>query len=107
MGGVDGGHHPEPGSGRFVASVLIVLVLVALALAHRGYDPANPRPALTAPVSLGDTPDFRAIPDPDTRKQRFFDLLVKIGFKEIEVGFPSASQTDFDFVRDLIEQNRI
>jgi 2-isopropylmalate synthase len=37
------------------------------------------------------------------RKRRMFDLLVKLGFKEIEVGFPAASQTDFDFVRDLIE----
>ena len=34
-------------------------------------------------------------------------LLVAIGFKEIEVGFPSASQTDFDFVRSLIEEERI
>lgn len=41
------------------------------------------------------------------RKQRMFDTLVKMGFKEIEVGFPSASQTDFDFVRELIEGNRI
>lgn len=41
------------------------------------------------------------------QKQRLFDLLVKLGFKEIEVGFPSASQPDFDFVRQLIEQNRI
>ncbi|ARP93015.1 2-isopropylmalate synthase [Bordetella genomosp. 13] len=41
------------------------------------------------------------------RKLRFFDQLVKIGFKEIEVGFPSASQTDFDFVRKLIEERRI
>jgi len=37
------------------------------------------------------------------RKRRIFDLLVKLGFKEIEVGFPAASQTDFDFVRELIE----
>ncbi|TCO80620.1 2-isopropylmalate synthase [Plasticicumulans lactativorans] len=37
------------------------------------------------------------------RKRRFFDLLVRMGFKEIEVAFPSASQTDFDFVRSLIE----
>jgi 2-isopropylmalate synthase len=42
-----------------------------------------------------------------TRKRRMFDLLVKTGFKEIEVGFPAASQTDFDFVRELIEQNLI
>src|SRR6266404_6071358 len=37
------------------------------------------------------------------RKRRMFDLLVKLGFKEIEVGFPAASQTDFDFVRELLE----
>lgn len=41
------------------------------------------------------------------RKVRFFEQLIKIGFKEIEVGFPSASQTDFDFVRKLIEEKRI
>ncbi|HHU94097.1 MAG TPA: 2-isopropylmalate synthase [Alcaligenaceae bacterium] len=40
-------------------------------------------------------------------KLRFFDQLIKIGFKEIEVGFPSASQTDFDFVRKLIDEKRI
>ncbi|WP_431287301.1 2-isopropylmalate synthase [Roseateles chitinivorans] len=44
--------------------------------------------------------------DPE-RKLRMFQMLVKIGFKEIEVGFPSASQTDFDFVRLLIEQGHI
>ncbi|MCU1358924.1 MAG: 2-isopropylmalate synthase [Ilumatobacteraceae bacterium] len=41
------------------------------------------------------------------RKRRMFDALVKMGFKEIEVGFPSASQPDFDFVRQLIEQDLI
>ena len=41
------------------------------------------------------------------KKLRMFDLLIKIGLKEIEVGFPSASQTDFDFVRTLIEEKRI
>lgn len=41
------------------------------------------------------------------RKRRFFDLLLKTGFKEIEVGFPSASQTDYDFVRSLIEGDLI
>jgi 2-isopropylmalate synthase len=41
------------------------------------------------------------------KKQRFFDLLLKIGLKEIEVGFPSASQIEFDFVRHLIEQNKV
>ena len=41
------------------------------------------------------------------RKLRMFELLVSMGYKEIEVGFPSASQTDFDFVRMLIEKNLI
>jgi 2-isopropylmalate synthase len=41
------------------------------------------------------------------RKLRMFETLVRIGFKEIEVGFPSASQTDFDFVRQLIEQDLV
>ena len=41
------------------------------------------------------------------RKRRFFDLLLELGFKEIEVGFPSASTTDFDFVRTLVEEDLI
>jgi 2-isopropylmalate synthase len=41
------------------------------------------------------------------RKRRLFDLLLKVGFKEIEVGFPAASQTDYDFVREIIEQDLI
>src|ERR1700685_3357625 len=41
------------------------------------------------------------------RKRRMFDMLVKIGFKEIEVGFPAASQTDFDFVREIIERKLV
>jgi 2-isopropylmalate synthase len=41
------------------------------------------------------------------RKRRMFDLLVRMGYKEIEVGFPSASQTDFDFVRQLIDEDLI
>ena len=41
------------------------------------------------------------------QKSRMFELLVKLGFKEIEVGFPSASKPDFDFVRKLIEEDKI
>ena len=41
------------------------------------------------------------------RKSEIFDLLVRMGYKEIEVGFPAASQTDYDFVRYLIEEDRI
>ena len=50
--------------------------------------------ALAQPMSVGE-------------KLEFFDLLVRIGFKEIEVGFPSASQTEFEFCRRLIEERRI
>jgi 2-isopropylmalate synthase len=51
----------------------------------------------------------QALIDPMTpaRKLTMFDLLVGMGYKEIEVGFPSASQTDFDFVRKLVEEDRI
>jgi len=41
------------------------------------------------------------------KKNRFFDLLLKIGLKEIEVGFPSAGATDFDFIRALVDEGRI
>ncbi|WP_114907166.1 2-isopropylmalate synthase [Ornithinimicrobium murale] len=51
----------------------------------------------------------QALIDPMTpdRKRRMFELLVEMGYKEIEVGFPAASQTDFDFVRMLIEEDLI
>ena len=51
----------------------------------------------------------QALIDPMTpaRKRRMFDLLVAMGYKEIEVGFPAASQTDFDFVREIIEQDHV
>ncbi|GAA5229614.1 2-isopropylmalate synthase [Arthrobacter cryoconiti] len=51
----------------------------------------------------------QALIDPmsPARKMKMFQLLVKMGYKEIEVGFPSASQTDFDFVRQLIEAGHI
>ncbi len=51
----------------------------------------------------------QALVDPmdSAKKQRFFDLLVAIGIKEIEVGFPSASSTDFNYVRSLVEGDKI
>jgi 2-isopropylmalate synthase len=51
----------------------------------------------------------QALIDPmsPARKRRMFELLVRMGYKEIEVGFPSASQTDFDFVRQLIEEDLV
>ncbi len=58
-------------------------------------------------VDLRDGNQSLIDPMDQERKQRFFDMLLSVGFKQIEVGFPSASQTDFDFVRSLIEQNKI
>ena len=64
-------------------------------------------PPLWCSVDLRDGNQALIDPMDQERKQRFFDMLVKIGFKQIEVGFPSASQTDFDFVRALIEQDKV
>mgnify|MGYP003585820125 CR=1 FL=1 len=57
---------------------------------------------LWVPVDLRDGNQALAEPMDPERKRRFFELLISMGYKEIEVGFPSASQTDFDFVRDLV-----
>lgn len=59
------------------------------------------RAPLWVPVDLRDGNQALAEPMDPARKRRFFDLLVSMGFKEIEVGYPSASRADFDFVRDL------
>ncbi|WP_433498704.1 2-isopropylmalate synthase [Sphaerimonospora sp. CA-214678] len=59
------------------------------------------RAPLWVPVDLRDGNQALAEPMDTARKRHMFDLLVAMGFKEIEVGYPSASQTDFDFVRHL------
>ncbi|MDL4820115.1 2-isopropylmalate synthase [Actinomadura opuntiae] len=59
------------------------------------------RAPLWVPVDLRDGNQALAEPMDPARKRRMFDLFVTMGFKEIEVGYPSASQTDFDFVRHL------
>ena len=58
-------------------------------------------------VDLRDGNQALRIPMTLKEKLEMFDLLVKIGFKEIEIGFPSAAQVEFDFARKLIEENRI
>jgi len=58
-------------------------------------------------VDLRDGNQSLIEPMDSERKNRMFDLLVRLGFKEIEIGFPAASQTDFDFCRELIEKGRI
>jgi len=59
---------------------------------------------LWVPVDLRDGNQALAEPMDPARKRRFFDLMVAMGYKEIEVGYPSASQTDFDFVHLIAEQ---
>jgi 2-isopropylmalate synthase len=58
-------------------------------------------------VDLRDGNQALIEPMSPSQKMTMFELLVDVGFKEIEVGFPAASQTDFDFVRQLIEEDRI
>ena len=75
-------------------------------------DRSWPNAVITAPptwcsVDLRDGNQALIEPMDAARKRRMFDLLIRIGFKEIEVGFPAASQTDFDFVRELIEKRLI
>jgi 2-isopropylmalate synthase len=60
------------------------------------------RAPLWCAVDLRDGNQALIDPMSPARKRRMFELLVRMGFKEIEVGFPSASQTDFDFVREII-----
>lgn len=66
-----------------------------------------PRAPRWLSTDLRDGNQALAEPMDSARKLQFWDLLLGCGFKEIEVAFPSASQTDFNFVRQLIEENRI
>ncbi|HSY86419.1 MAG TPA: 2-isopropylmalate synthase [Verrucomicrobiae bacterium] len=85
---------------------------------YRPFEPINlpdrrwPGNVITTPpiwcsVDLRDGNQALVEPMGPERKRRFFDTLVRMGFKEIEVGFPAASQTDFDFVRSLIDEGLI
>jgi 2-isopropylmalate synthase len=65
------------------------------------------KPPVWCSVDLRDGNQALIEPMNGERKLRMFEQLVRIGFKEIEAGFPSASQTDFDFVRKLIDENLI
>jgi 2-isopropylmalate synthase len=74
---------------------------------RRWPDAVLERPPLWCSVDLRDGNQALIEPMDPARKLRLFEMLVRIGFKHIEVGFPSASQADFDFVRLLIEQKLI
>ena len=77
-------------------------------LAERTWpDAVITRPPVWCSVDLRDGNQALIEPMDPARKLRMFQMLVQIGFKEIEVGFPSASQADFDFVRLLIDQHLI
>jgi len=65
------------------------------------------RAPLWCAVDLRDGNQALIDPMSPARKRRMFELLVRMGYKEIEVGFPAASQTDFDFVREIIEDGSI
>ncbi|MEM9026127.1 MAG: 2-isopropylmalate synthase, partial [Verrucomicrobiota bacterium] len=58
-------------------------------------------------VDLRDGNQSLAIPMSVEEKLEFFELLIQIGFKQIEIGFPSASETEFNFTRRLIEEDRV
>ncbi|MPZ10022.1 MAG: 2-isopropylmalate synthase [Kiloniellaceae bacterium] len=64
-------------------------------------------PPIWCSVDLRDGNQALIEPMDGARKRRMFKLLVEMGFKEVEVGFPAASQTDFDFVRQLIEEDMV
>src|SRR5258708_4434249 len=66
--------------------------------------PAAPR---RLPTDLRDGNQALIDPMNPARKRAMFDLLVRMGYKEIEIGFPAASQTDFDFIRSLIESGAV
>src|SRR6266699_5812623 len=70
-------------------------------------DKSIDRAPLWCSVDLRDGNQALIDPMDPERKRRFWDVLLKVGFKEIEVGFPAASQPDFDFIRLLIEDNLI
>src|SRR4051794_29725911 len=85
---------------------------------YRAFEPIDlpdrtwPSKVITAPpqwcsVDLRDGNQALIDPMDGERKRRMFELLVRLGFKEIEVGFPAASETDFGFIRELIEQQLV
>ncbi len=85
---------------------------------YKSFKPINIKDRNWPNQIISDSPDWCSVdlrdgnqaliePMGAERKDRMFKLLCDIGFKEIEVGFPSASQTDYDFVRDLIDNKKI
>ena len=81
---------------------------IPIRLADRTWpDQVIDKAPLWCSVDLRDGNQALIDPMDPIRKRRMFDALVQMGFKEIEVGFPAASQPDFDFIRQLIEEDLI
>ena len=100
--------HPQQPSGMPVGKYLPFDQQITVALPDRTWPTARMTHAPRwCAVDLRDGNQALIDPMNPERKKRMFDLLVRMGYKEIEVGFPSASQTDFDFVRLLIEGGHI
>jgi 2-isopropylmalate synthase len=100
--------HPQQPSGMPVAKYVPFQDQISVDLPDRTWPSKvlDKAPRWCA-VDLRDGNQALIDPMSPDRKKRMFELLVRMGYKEIEVGFPSASQTDFDFVRMLIEDDMI
>jgi 2-isopropylmalate synthase len=116
----------QPAAGRFAFSMVLVANMThkgtsMLKQPHTKYRACKPvgladrtwpdavlsRAPLWCSVDLRDGNQALIEPMDSPRKLRMFEMLVRIGFKEIEVGFPSSSQTEFDFIRKLIEEDLV
>jgi 2-isopropylmalate synthase len=100
--------HPQQPSGMPIAKYVPFQDQIEVHLPDRTWpDRAMTQAPRWCAVDLRDGNQALIDPMDSERKMRMFKLLVKMGYKEIEVGFPSASQTDFDFCRELIEGGHI
>ena len=107
MFGVAGGFKP-PQKRQHVEPQAKYRAFAPIGLKDRTWpDAALTRAPIWLSTDLRDGNQALVEPMDIARKMRMFEQLVAIGFKEIEVGFPSASQVEFDFVRKLIEEDRI
>ncbi len=101
-------HYPQQPSGMPIGKYVPFDQQIVVDLPDRTWpDKTMTKAPRWCAVDLRDGNQALIDPMSPERKRRMFDLLVAMGYKEIEVGFPSASQTDFDFVRQLIRDDLI
>jgi 2-isopropylmalate synthase len=100
--------NPQRGSQMPFHRYRPALERVEVPVSHRAWpDKTLEHAPLWVPVDLRDGNQALAQPMDPARKRRMFDLFLAMGFKEIEVGYPSASQIDFDFVRQLATEDAV